>query len=186
MTHSNTSTTPDGNEENVPLWRKHFPIDTAKDTARSRREFVGGLAVAGGAMFCGQAALDSVSPSPGAATESVSIYQKYPPQKLAKRLSDLKDGEALLFHFPDHKSPCLLIHFAPDDIVAFSQKCTHLACPVIPDFDAERLQCPCHKGAFDLHSGQPTAGPPRKPLPRIQIEISDDGTLTAIGVENVV
>ncbi|MEM7316296.1 MAG: twin-arginine translocation signal domain-containing protein, partial [Planctomycetota bacterium] len=62
------STTPDGNDDNFPAWRQHFPVETDKESARARREFLGGLTVAGAAMACGQVALKTVSPG----TESVS------------------------------------------------------------------------------------------------------------------
>ena len=33
-----------------------------------------------------------------------------------------------------------------------------------------RIECPCHRGLFDLATGRPLAGPPRRPLTRIEIE----------------
>jgi nitrite reductase/ring-hydroxylating ferredoxin subunit len=174
------STMPGGNNAHSPLWRKHFPIDTAEDTSHTRREFIGGLAIAGGAMACGQTALNTFAP----ASVSDSKTATFPPLVLNRKFGDLKDGEALLFHYPDHKSPCLLVRLA-DDFVAFSQKCTHLACPVIPEVQAGRFHCPCHKGAFDIRTGQPLAGPPRTALPRVRIERGEDGTLTASGIERV-
>ena len=124
------STTPDGDDSNLPLWRKHFPIGSNDEASRSRREFIGGLSVAGGAMACGQAALNLAFPSSQSAEEKAKTT-KHPPLVLDKKLSELDDGEALLFHYPNEKSPCLLVKFSSDDVVAFAQKCTHLACPVI-------------------------------------------------------
>lgn len=173
------STTPDGDVSDLPLWRKQFPIDTADDASRTRREFISGLAVAGGAMACGPAALNSLVSTSDAGMD----YQAHAPLVLDKKLSELKGGEALLFHYPDHKSPGLLVKLADDEFVAFSQKCTHLACPVIPDIAASQFQCPCHHGVFDLRSGEPLAGPPRTALPRIQVQLAADGTLTATGFE---
>jgi nitrite reductase/ring-hydroxylating ferredoxin subunit len=173
------STTPNGGSGNLPLWRKQFPIDTAQDTSRTRREFISGLAVAGGVMACGQAALNSLVPT----TDANADFQSHAPLLLEKKLPDLRDGEALLFHYPNHRSPCLLVKFAENDFVAFSQKCTHLACPVIPEVAANQFQCPCHHGVFDIRSGAPLAGPPRTALPRVQVEVAKDGALTAIGVE---
>ena len=172
------STTPDGSHQNLPLWRKHFPVDTEEDAAHTRRQFVGGLAVAGGAVVCGQAALHGVVDDSADETG----FQTHGPLVLEKTFSDLRDGEAVLFHYPDPHSPCLLVRQA-DQIVAFSQKCTHLACPVIPDVDAGKFVCPCHKGAFDLQTGAAVSGPPRKPLPKVRIARSDDGTLTATGIQ---
>ena len=194
------STTPNGDEQNVPLWRKQFPIDADDEATRSRREFLGGLTIAGGAMACGQVALEKLSPADGmvsadaansadgqsvgsvATPESAASETAYPPLILPKKLTELADGEAMLFHYPHEKSPCLLVKFADDDFVAFAQKCTHLACPVIPDDDNQTFHCPCHHGSFDLRSGKPLAGPPRAPLPAVRVEVASDGTLTATGI----
>jgi Rieske Fe-S protein len=55
-------------------------------------------------------------------------------------------------------------------------------CAVRPEMDRDRLHCPCHAGYFDLATGRPIAGPPRRPLPRIVLE-QRDGSIYAIGVE---
>lgn len=49
--------------------------------------------------------------------------------------------------------------------------------------DRQRFFCPCHDGAFDVRSGVPTAGPPRRPLSRIRLERSG-GVVYAVGVES--
>jgi Rieske Fe-S protein len=56
----------------------------------------------------------------------------------------------------------------------FSQKCTHLSCAVVPRLDQNILHCPCHEGVFDLRSGRPTAGPPRRPLSRVALDVRGD------------
>ena len=53
---------------------------------------------------------------------------------------------------------------------------------VTPDGGGLALHCPCHNGWFDLESGRPTAGPPRRPLPRVTVEVRG-GTVYATGVE---
>ncbi|PWT83540.1 MAG: (2Fe-2S)-binding protein, partial [Blastocatellia bacterium] len=40
-----------------------------------------------------------------------------------------------------------------------------------PFVDRGILQCPCHEGSFDLASGRPIAGPPRRPLPLVRLEV---------------
>jgi Rieske Fe-S protein len=52
----------------------------------------------------------------------------------------------------------------------------------VPVFEQRRLHCPCHNGWFDLGTGQPVAGPPRRPLPRVTLEVRG-GTVYATGVE---
>jgi Rieske Fe-S protein len=66
-------------------------------------------------------------------------------------------------------------------LLAYAQQCTHLSCAVTPDMAAGTLRCPCHHGFFDLATGRPTAGPPRRPLPRITLEVRD-GIVYATGI----
>ena len=167
-----------------PLWKRHFPTNARDEEIRSRRSFVRGAAIAGGAVACGNATLHEFTEPAVLAPISQSTEQnrKLPTLVLQKKLHELAIGEALLFRYPHRKSPCLLMKLTEDRVVAFVQKCTHLACPVIPEFESGELHCPCHHGKFDLATGQPTAGPPRKDLSTVQIEVSDDGTLTAVGM----
>ncbi|TAK30256.1 MAG: ubiquinol-cytochrome c reductase iron-sulfur subunit [Chloroflexota bacterium] len=52
----------------------------------------------------------------------------------------------------------------------FDPRCTHLGCPY--GWDAERGQfvCPCHNGIFNIN-GQVLAGPPPRPLDRLQYTV---------------
>ena len=98
------------------------------------------------------------------------------------QLSQLPVGSSIMFKYPGANDPCLLIRRTETDLVAYSQKCTHLSCAVVPRINEGELFCPCHDGRFDLSNGRPIAGPPRRPLPRITIEIHN-GTVYATGVE---
>jgi len=172
-------TTPDG-KPSKPLWRKHFPIESDADASQSRRGFIGGVAIAGGTIACCQAALQPSTPEqPSEKSDVADVWTEHEPHTLEANFNDMQVGEATQFHFPDHRSPCLLVKLDADDFVAYSQKCTHLACPVIPEFEENRFHCPCHHGAFDLRTGEPTAGPPQRPLPSIRVEKKSDGTLIA-------
>lgn len=175
MTSGPEPTTPSRNPHDRPVWRQHFPVEVDQEAKATRREFAGALVVSAGAMCCGQWALSEVAPSSDAEADQIQ-----PTVTLNRKFDDLRDGEALLFHYPDHGTPCLLIRLN-QQVFAYEQKCTHLACPVIPDVQTNRLLCPCHRGSFDLQNGTPTAGPPRRGLPRIRIERRADGTLVATG-----
>jgi Rieske [2Fe-2S] domain len=59
---------------------------------------------------------------------------------------------------------------------------THLTCPVLPAVEREELICPCHHGVFELRTGRPIAGPPRRPLARVTLEVRD-GWVLATGIE---
>ena len=59
-----------------------------------------------------------------------------------------------MFAYPDEHDPCLLDpHCATASSLAYSQKCTHLSCAVVPKLDEGVLHCPCHEGVFDLATG---------------------------------
>lgn len=168
------STPPDGRPwSEQPAWRLDFPIDWPRDHYVQRREFLKFLCLTSLGFTVGQACLvvDSFL-RPPRTTASVPIA----------RVNELAVGDSRLFHYPTEGDPCLLIRVEPERFVAFGQKCTHLACAVVPQVDRKRLYCPCHAGAFDLDSGRPLFGPPRRPLPRITLEVRED-TVYATGVE---
>ena len=91
-------------------------------------------------------------------------------------------GGSLLFFYPHENSPCLLVHLPSDQYVAFSQKCTHLSCPVLPEVDRGRFHCPCHEGEFDIQTGVPLSGPPRRRLPQVTLEVANS-SIYAVGIE---
>ena len=97
-------------------------------------------------------------------------------------IDDVPIGGAVTFAYPDETEPCLLVRLTQADFVAFNQKCTHLSCAVIPRPEDGSFYCPCHEGRFDLRTGVPTAGPPRRPLTRIALEMRDRD-IYAVGVE---
>jgi Rieske Fe-S protein len=91
-------------------------------------------------------------------------------------------GEALVFTYPGEHDTCVLVRLSQTELVAYSQKCTHLSCAVIPRPEQGVFHCPCHEGLFDLRSGQPIAGPPSRPLPRVVLEVRGD-EIYATGME---
>ena len=105
-----------------------------------------------------------------------------PPIVRIAAIDEIGVGGALVFRYPGDHDACVLIRVADADWVAYSQKCTHLSCAVIPVPAHGVLHCPCHEGRFDLRSGRPTAGPPRRPLPRIQLDVRGRD-IFATGVE---
>ena len=164
---------PDGRpEQEQPKWRRDFPIDVEADEYGARRDFTKFLVLTSLAFVVGQfwIALHSV-------------FRRGRPDKQRIAAADEIDvGQAVSFHYPSERDPCLLIRQSADDYVAYSSQCTHLMCPVVPELEHGRLHCPCHRGYFDAATGRPTAGPPRRPLPRIQLQI-ERGIIYAVGVE---
>jgi nitrite reductase/ring-hydroxylating ferredoxin subunit len=166
---------PDGlPADGQPKWRRDFPIDAGQDEYVSRRELVKFMVLTSGAFVAGQLWLlvksvweGSVPPPPAAAIAG---------------LDELPVGGAKTFEFPAGSPPRLLVRTGAASFVAYDQQCTHLLCPVVPVFDQNRLHCPCHNGWFDLGTGQPVAGPPRRPLPRVTLDVRG-GIVYATGVE---
>jgi menaquinol-cytochrome c reductase iron-sulfur subunit len=60
-----------------------------------------------------------------------------------------------------------------EEIVIFSDACTHLSCRVSWDPENEEFLCPCHAASFDKF-GRVTSGPPPKPLNRYEIKLEEN------------
>ena len=143
-------------------WREDFPIDWAEDQYVERRDFVKFLVLISAAFTAGQFWI---------ATEDwwrrrETVFER---QRVAS-LDQLVNG-SLVFNYPGPQDPCVLVRTKEGTLVAYSQKCTHLSCAVIPRPDLGVLQCPCHEGLFELSTGRQLAGPPPRPLPRITIDV---------------
>ncbi len=60
-----------------------------------------------------------------------------------------------------------------EKIQALSAVCTHRGCLVEYNAGGQSLDCPCHGSVFDL-AGNPTEGPAKAPLPRLNVKIDGD------------
>lgn len=156
-----------------PIWARDFPIRADAEDEVTRREFtrylVGGtVAMAAGnvglAAWTQLRSVNTGSPRPIVALERVPI------------------GETYLFDYPSADDPAILARLGDRDIVAFSQKCTHLGCVVYYEADEHRWHCPCHEGNFEVRTGAVISGPPPRPLGRIDVEIRGD-TIWALGAQ---
>jgi Rieske Fe-S protein len=171
------TTPPDGRPPGEqPRWRRDFPVDWSEDEYVGRRELVKFLVLTSGAFAVGQ--LWIVAKSLFGRRRAAT----HPPPLAIARIDELPVGGAKTFHYPAGSTPRLLVRTAERGFVAYDQQCTHLLCPVVPAVESGRLHCPCHNGWFDLATGRPLAGPPRRPLPRVTLELRD-GTVFATGVE---
>jgi nitrite reductase/ring-hydroxylating ferredoxin subunit len=160
--------------DSQPAWRQDFPIDWPQDLYVERRDFMKFMVLTSAAFAVGQL--------------SIAVQNWYrrrggqlPLRRIAS-VDDLAVGGVASFTYPDEREPCLLLRLAASEFIAFNQKCTHLSCAVIPRPAEGSFFCPCHEGRFDLKSGRPTAGPPRRPLTRIVLDIRGRD-IYAIGVE---
>lgn len=164
-----------GSPDKQPKWRRDFPIDWAEDDYVSRRDLVKFIILTSGAFAAGQVwiALKGFLQRNKPASERLPIAA----------VDELEVGAAKTFEYPEGSTPRLLVKTGPQAFVAYDQQCTHLQCPVVPAVVEGKLHCPCHNGWFDLQSGRPLAGPPRRALPRVSLEVVND-TVYATGVEN--
>jgi Rieske Fe-S protein len=60
-----------------------------------------------------------------------------------------------------------------DKFKAYNGHCTHLGCSYVYDKALKHFFCPCHRGQFDVKTGEVLAGPPPRPLDELQVEIRD-------------
>ena len=147
----------------------------------TRREFLKatGAAAAGAAV---------VAP----ANVEAATGQTYP-TKAVGRAKAMQVNAAQPFSYPDAASPCTVVKLGkavpggvgPDsDIVAYSNLCTHMGCPVSYDANARTFKCPCHFSVFDAEMhGQMICGQATENLPRIQLAWNEkDDSVTAVGV----
>jgi len=157
------TTAPDGRPDTEqPAWRRDFPIDVPQDNYVARRDFTRFLGLTSLAFVVGQFWI---------ALQSWLRGQRGEPEpRWIASVDSVPVGGAVTFTFPDPSEPCLLLRPSAESFLAYNQKCTHLSCAVLPRMSDGRIECPCHRGLFDLTTGRPLAGPPRRPLTRIEIE----------------
>lgn len=149
--------------EAQPAWRQDFPIDWPQDVYVERRDFMKFMVLTSFAFTIGQFWI--------AAQSWLRGRRGVPAGRRIASLDTLAVGGSLVFAYPGDHDNCVLVRLSETELVAYSQKCTHLACAVIPRPDRGDIHCPCHSGFFDLRSGRPTGGPPTRPLPRITLEV---------------
>ena len=156
-----------------PRWRRDFAIDWPEDHYVARRDFAKFLVLTSGAFVAGQGWV-----------AVQSILRRRAPGPVRQRIAALADvpaGTATTFEYPREHDICLLVHTREGELLAYSQKCTHLSCAVVPRIDEGVIHCPCHEGYFDLRTGRNIAGPPPRPLPRIELEVAG-GEIYAVGI----
>ncbi|MER8045237.1 Rieske (2Fe-2S) protein [Streptomyces sp. NPDC094032] len=102
-----------------------------------------------------------------------------------KRIADsIPPGESVAFRYPDEEDRAVAVRLDDGTLAGYSAVCTHLACAVLwrKDRGSEgELYCPCHEGVFDARTGEVTAGPPPRPLPKVLLVEGADGSVWAVG-----
>ena len=131
---------------------------------------------------------------PTAAPERLDRYVRH---RIAG-LSALRVGEPITFEYPLQGQSNILIKLGrpaaggvgPDgDVVAFSEFCTHMGCPMGTLFKQENAvlgPCVCHFTTFDLtHRGMVVIGQATENLPQVILEV-DGNDVLAVGMNGIV
>jgi Rieske Fe-S protein len=158
--------------EATPIWKRDFPYQAADEDEVTRREFARYLVLGAGAIAAGNVSL--------AAWTQLRNINTGSPQPIVP-LDAVSVGATYLFDYPTGSDPAILLRLGDLEVVAFSQKCTHLGCVVYYQSAEERWHCPCHEGNFETRTGDVISGPPTRPLGRIEVEVRDDGMIWALG-----
>jgi Rieske Fe-S protein len=150
--------------------RVEFPYHWDSDDLITRRDLLGIAVLTSGALF--------------AATVVIAVRSAFASKTRGSRAEIIRadavaPGEAHYFNYPGDDDQAVLLNLGERGFVAYSQRCTHLACAVRFDGDKNRLHCPCHEGVFDVTTGEPTAGPPQRRLPQIALSV-ENGTIFAL------
>lgn len=163
-----------GDMSDQPKWRRDFPIDTAQDAYVARRDF---------AKFLGLTSLAFVVGHFWIGLQN--IWRKHRgslPIVEVARVDEVAPNSFRAFSYPTSVDPAILLRLDTGEFLAYSSECTHLQCPVLPDMERGQFHCPCHAGFFDMQSGRPLAGPPRRSLAKITVKIQNEAVYaTGIG-----
>jgi Rieske Fe-S protein len=146
-----------------PAWRTDFPIDWPQDQYVERRDFMKFMVLTSLAFTAGQVWIG--------AQNWWRRRRGQPEIRRVASIDQLPVGSVMTFAYPGPNDDCLLVRAAGNALVAYGQQCTHLSCAVRPLVKQGVIHCPCHEGYFDLQTGRPVAGPPRRPLPLVRLEV---------------
>ncbi|WP_052390911.1 Rieske 2Fe-2S domain-containing protein [Streptomyces sp. NRRL B-24484] len=144
------------------------------DSLTTRRDYLRIVATVSGGLAVGSTVVAAgVLPRHGDGTAT--------PLRIADRMGR---GQAVSFSYPGEDDRAIAARLSDGTLVGWSTICTHLACGVVrrPDHGRDGdLYCPCHEGEFDIRTGEVTAGPPPRPLPRVLLVEDARGAVWAVG-----
>ena len=148
-------------------------LDSLDDVVASRRGFLTFLLAGSVALFLATVPF---------AARFLGHRKEGFPKVAVGRVADVPYGGARPFAYPGKDNTALLLHLPNGEWRAYEGTCTHLSCVVYWDPASERLICPCHNAAFAAETGAVLMGPPRYPLPRIELSVEGD-TVYAVGIK---
>jgi len=148
------------NRDRAERWQAEFPYGWDADDLVGRRQLLRWSVGVAGALFGMTSVLAGLgfvrARRRGEARDIIAADQ-------------IAVGEAHYFKYPEDDH-AILLRLGEDRYVAYNGICTHLSCEVYWDANERQLICPCHNGLFDAESGDVVAGPPPRPLPKIELE----------------
>jgi len=142
-----------------------FPIERTEAEHVTRREFAKFLCLVSGGMAVGSGWV--------AVKDRIFPPFAFEGERYVCDAADVPVGGTHPFRLEGTAMPFILIHLTNGTFRAYEQKCTHLACAVYYSPDKNKIECPCHHGYFDADDGKVLAGPPPRPLPRLDVVIRD-------------
>ncbi|MEN8653620.1 Rieske (2Fe-2S) protein [Streptomyces sp. 21So2-11] len=146
----------------------------SSDSLTTRRDYLRIVATVSGGLAVG-----------GVAVAAGVLHRHGDGAAEPKRIADrIPAGQSVAFRYPGEEDRAVAIRMADGTLVGYSAICTHLACAVLwrsgRGTEGE-LHCPCHEGVFDARTGEVTAGPPPRGLPKVVLVERTDGSVWAIG-----
>jgi nitrite reductase/ring-hydroxylating ferredoxin subunit len=154
-------------------FQAEFPYERDEEAQVTRREFCNFLGLTSAALFVGATGFAAKAARDARESESLAAAHIEGAEVLAPNSS-------LNFNYPSERDSAILVRTADGAYHAYGQKCTHLSCPVYYSRGHQRLECPCHEGAFDAATGNVLYGPPPRALDTIEIEMRE-GQVWATG-----
>ncbi len=148
-------------KQQEPHWNEDFPIRRTDATRVNRREFAKFLCLVSGGLAAGSAYVAIKSNF----FPSAELNGKH----FICKKEEVPVGGTRTFVIAGSNVPYILIHLENGELHAYEQKCTHLSCAVFYKPGTEKIECPCHNGWFDAKTGENIAGPPPRPLPKLQV-----------------
>jgi len=159
--------TPKAETDDMELW------PTSHDDLLKRREFCNRLLLTSSGLVAASVLGSTAMAQP-------EMQAAYPPQRI-EGAESLLPNSALYFNYPTHADPAILVRSGSGEYYAYNCRCSHLGCSVYFAGATRRLECPCHKGAYDLQSGFVLFGPPTRALSQIVLQMRAGGAVWAVG-----
>ena len=167
---------PGSNISNAPL-----EAQIARRTLVKTGAVAGSLGVAGiavGLIGHNSRGTNETSGSTSSATPTASQTSSAATGPKIASVSDVAVGSAFQFTNPNDGLPAYLMQPAAGTFIAYSAVCTHQGC--IVDFvQGEGFQCPCHGARFNGTTGDPTAGPARQALEKLNVSVNGNDIFLA-------